>query len=276
MKFPVGLQLYSVRDALEADYEGTLKAVSEMGYEAVEFACGLYGHTPEEVRALCDKYHLVPLSTHVPIEELFADPEGVMATYQKIGCKYLVIPYIGREFFCCNERWPDLIDLAARLGKLGKKYDLTVCYHNHNFEFDNKLGDEYMLDAIYRLVPADLLQTQLDTCWVNVGGEDPAAYVRKYAGRCPTVHLKDFVGKKSEHMFALIGINDDAEKKAAANKEFTLMPCGYGVQNFPEILKACEDAGAEWIIIEQDRPSMDKSSMECAKMSIDYIKTINK
>ena len=63
------LQLYSVRDEVEKDFEGTLKAVSEFGYDGVEFA-GLYGKTPEDVRKLCEKYGLVPVSAHVGIGEM--------------------------------------------------------------------------------------------------------------------------------------------------------------------------------------------------------------
>ena len=75
-----------------------------------------------------------------------------------------------------------------------------------------KINGEYALDILYREVPADLLSTQIDTCWVNVGGENPAEYIRKYAGRVEIVHLKDFTGGKSENMYALIGIDDDSKR----------------------------------------------------------------
>ena len=70
-KFPIALQLYSVRDDLEKDFEGTLKKVKELGYDGVEFA-GLYGKSPAEVKALCEKYGLVPISAHVPFVDLMA------------------------------------------------------------------------------------------------------------------------------------------------------------------------------------------------------------
>lgn len=274
MKFPVALQLYSVRDELAADFEGTLKAVREMGYDGVEFA-GLYGHSPEEIRDFCEKYHLVPVSAHVPFREMIQDPEAVIQNYRTIGCRFVVIPHIGPDYYAGNEKFDELIAGAKRLGEVAKSLGLQLGYHNHDFEFSAKLGDEYMLDAIYRLVPADLLKTQLDTCWVNVGGENPAEYIRKYAGRCPTVHLKDFVGRKSDRMYGLIGVQEDTSKQDSETQEFCLMPVGSGVQNFPEILKAAAESGAEWMIVEQDRPSMNKTPLECAKMSLDYLNTIN-
>ena len=78
------LQLYSVRDEVEKDFEGTLKAVSEFGYDGVEFA-GLYGKTPEEVRKLCEKYGLVPVSAHVGIGEMLEN-ENVFSDYKEMGC----------------------------------------------------------------------------------------------------------------------------------------------------------------------------------------------
>ena len=143
-------------------------------------------------------------------------------------------------------------------------------YHNHDFEF-TKINGQYILDTYYQEIPADLLQTELDTCWVNVGGENPAQYVRKYTGRAPIVHLKDFSGSKTENMYSLIGT--DAAKEEASEK-FEFRPIGYGRQDIPSILAASEDAGAGWVIVEQDSPSMGKTPMECAKMSIDYLKSI--
>ena len=134
-----------------------------------------------------------------------------------------------------------------------------------------KLDGKYALEVLYDTIPADLLQTELDTCWVNVGGEEPAAYVRKFAGRAPVVHLKDFFGEKSEDMYELIGI----EKKAPARPgNFEFRPVGSGLQDFPAILAAAEDANAEWVVVEQDNPSMGLTPMECIRKSREYLKTI--
>ena len=99
----------------------------------------------------------------------------------------------------------------------------------------------------------------------------PADYIRKYSGRSPVVHLKDFAGSKSENMYELIGIEKKAE---AAPQKFEFRPVGFGKQDFPAILKAAEDAGAEWVVVEQDNPSMDLTPLECAAKSRAYLKTI--
>ena len=89
---------------------------------------------------------------------------------------------------------------------------------------------------------------QLDTCWVNVGGENPADFIRKYAGRIEIVHLKDFAGTKGGNMYALIG-NDDSKKEAAAGS-FEFRPLGSGLQDFPSILEASKEVGAHWVVVE--------------------------
>lgn len=272
MSFPIALQLYSVRDDLEKDFEGTLRKVKAMGYEGVEFA-GLYGHKPAEVKKLLDEIGLIPVSAHVPFVDLMADPEGMVNDYAEIGCKYIAIPYLTPEYRPNGEKFAEVIEGAKVLGKAAKERGLTLLYHNHDFEFE-KINGEYALDILYKSVPSDLLQTQIDTCWVNVAGEDPAAYLEKYAGRSPVVHLKDFVmpGKRPAKMYELIGIQDDQKVEEDA---FEFRPLGMGAQNFPRILEACKAVGAEWLVVEQDRPSMGKTALECAEASIKYLATIN-
>lgn len=266
--FPIALQLYSVREDMAKDFEGTLKKVKAMGYDGVEFA-GIFGKTAEEVKTLCSQIGLVPISAHVPFGNMLNDPE-LLKVYKEIGCEFVVIPWLSEEYRPGNAKFQEVIDgakfLAAKCAELG----LKLCYHNHDFEFV-KVGDEYAIDILYTEVPE--LMPQFDTCWVNVGGENPAEYVRKYAGRQEIVHLKDFVGSKSENMYALIGVDED-EKKESDGEKFELRPLGCGVQNFPEILAAAKEVGIRWVVIEQDEPSMNKAPLECAKISIDYLKAL--
>ena len=111
---------------------------------------------------------------------------------------------------------------------------------------------------LYRVIPAELLQTEIDTCWVNVAGEDPAAYVRKYKGRAPVVHLKDFYlsnrdSKSDAPFYELIGLTRRPAGRMCLNSGRWDMEC-----RTSEILKASEDAGAQWVVVEQDRPSWKK------------------
>ena len=269
MSFPVAIQVYSVRDDAAKNLRGTLEQIKEMGYDGVEFA-GLYGHTPEEVRSMCEEIGLIPISAHVPYLDMLKNPEGVLGQYATIGCKYVAVPYLTPEYRPGTPNFAEVIKNVEMLGGVAKKLGMTLLYHNHDFEF-LKINGEYALDILYDSVPADLLQTELDMCWVNVGGENPSDYLRKYSGRSPVVHLKDFAGSKSENMYELIGIEKKVE---AAPQKFEFRPVGSGKQDFPSILEAAKDAGAEWVVVEQDNPSMGLSPLECVAKSRAYLKTI--
>lgn len=269
MALPVAVQAYSVRNEMNENMRATLEKIKEMGYDGVEFA-GLYGKSPEEVKEMCEEIGLAPISAHVPYVTLIGDTEKVLSDYALIGCKYVAVPYLSEEHRPGTEEFPNVIKNIKKIGEVAKKLGITLLYHNHDFEFI-KLDGKYALDILYEEVPADLLQTQLDTCWVNVGGEDPAAYIRKYAGRCPVVHLKDFFGEKSEDMYELIGIDNKAPKRPG---NFEFRPVGSGIQNFPAILEASEQSGAEWVVVEQDQPTMGLTPIESIKKSREYLKTL--
>ena len=271
MPFPIAVQVYSVRNEAQADLFGTLSKIKEMGYDGVEFA-GLYGHSPAEVKRMCEEIGLVPVSAHVPYTDMLASPEKVIGQYAEIGCKYIAVPYLTPEFRPGTPAFPEVIKNIAHLGCVAKELGIQLLYHNHDFEFV-KIDGKYALDILYDEVSADLLATELDTCWVNVGGVNPAEYIRKYTGRSPVVHLKDFYGEKSDDMYELIGIEAKAPVRPSG---FEFRPVGKGLQDFPAILDAARDAGAYWVVVEQDKPSMGLTPLESIKESIDYLKTINK
>ena len=271
MSFPIAVQVYSVRNDAKADLKGTLKAIKEMGYDGVEFA-GLYDIPAEDIRDMCKEIGLVPISAHVPFMDMLKNPHEVLKQYATIGCKYVAIPSLPGEFRPGTPNYEYTLGYIAVIGKAAKDLGIQLCYHNHDFEFMT-IGGKYALDIMYETVPADLLQTELDTCWVNVGGVNPAEYVKKYAGRAPVVHIKDFFGEKTENMYELIGEENKAAPKRPEGFEFR--PVGAGLQNIPSILEASKEAGAEWIIVEQDSPSMGLTPMECIEKSIEYLKTVN-
>ena len=270
MALPVALQVYSVREEAKADLRGTLEQIKEMGYAGVEFA-GLYGYAPAEVKKICDEVGLIPISAHVPYLDMAGAPRAILSQYAEIGCKYVAVPYLTDKYRPGTPAFPEVIENVERIGKAAKELGIQLLYHNHDFEF-LKIDGKYALDTLYDEISADILKTELDVCWVNVGGEVPADYIRKYSGRAPVVHLKDFVGEKSENMYELIGIKSDAPVRPS---NFELRPVGSGCQDFPAILKAAEEAGAEWVVVEQDKPSMGLTPLESIEKSIGYLKTIN-
>ena len=265
MALPIALQVYSVRDYAAEDFKGTMEKVKAMGYDGVELA-GLYGHTAVELKKILDEVGLELVSAHVPVAEL--EKDEVLDDYAASGLKYVVIPWMKVD--ATENGVAEGIKTIKAIGERCKVRGLQLLYHNHDFEFE-KINDKYILDTYYSEISDELLQTEIDTCWVNVGGEKPDTYVKKYNGKAPIVHLKDFAGKKSENMYALIGSNTNKEDSEGV---FEFRPVGYGLQDIPAIIKASEDAGAKWLVVEQDKPSMDKTAMESVEMSINYLKEI--
>ena len=145
MKFPIALQLYSVRDDIAADFEGTLKKVKAMGYDGVEFA-GLYGKSAAEVKKMCDETGLIPISAHVPYGELLKGDE-TFKIYAEIGCKYIVIPWINGEYLAGGEKNAEFNENVRKFGELANANGMKLCYHNPDFEFQKDDG-EYKLDRL--------------------------------------------------------------------------------------------------------------------------------
>jgi sugar phosphate isomerase/epimerase len=268
---PVAVQIYSVREDAEKDFRGTIQKIKEIGYDAVELA-GLYGMDPSEVRAVLDEFELPAISAHVPIVELIQDLEGTLDKYLTVGCKYIAIPYLDETLRPGSDGFAGVLKEMERIGKACQEKGLVMLYHNHDFEFVKMENGSYGLDYIYETLPESLLQTELDTCWIKVAGEDPASYVRKYAGRCPVVHLKDFYkeGKPSD-MYELIGIEKTETQKSEGVFEFR--PVGHGMQDFPSILEAAAASGANWVVVEQDS-SVGRTSFEAIQMSREYLRSL--
>jgi sugar phosphate isomerase/epimerase len=266
MKTPIALQLYTVRNDMAADFEGTLKKVKEMGYDGVEFA-GIYGKTAAEVKAICKEIGLVPISAHLPLVDMIANPD-IMDIYKEIGCKYVAIPWLSEEYRPGNPKFSELIEKSKILVEKAETLGLKLCYHNHDFEF-TKVGEEYAIDILFSEVKG--LMPEFDVCWVSVAGQDPAEYIRKYKGRQEILHLKDYVGSRSKNMYELIGT---AQHGKQVEGDFEFRPVGSGLQNFPEILKAAEEVDMKWVVVELDKPTIGLTPMECAKASIDYLKSL--
>ncbi len=268
MKLPVAYQLYSAREDAEKDLQGVLKSLKDMDYDGVEFA-GFYGYSAQEIKSLLEQYGLKAVSSHVAVSLIMEDMFGVISYHQKIGCPYIAVPYLEERDRPGSERFSGMVRLIGTFGRLCRETGIQLLYHNHDFEFV-PLSGQYALDFLYGVLPPDILQAEIDTCWVKYSGIDPAGYVRKYAGRCPVLHLKDYEGyRDGKTPYALIQGGSEADQGAA----FSFKPLGMGCQNIPNVVSAALDSGVKWLVVEQDE-SPDRPSLVAARLSREYLKTI--
>lgn len=272
MNLKIGLQLYSIRDEMEKDMARALQAVKEMGYDYVEFA-GYFGKEAKQVRELLDRLGLKCVSVHQNPTLFFEEGQKAIDYLKEIGAEYCAIPWYAVEHY--RNEWDKTIQSFSELGKSLKENGIQLLYHNHDFEFQT-IGDEIILDKIYRTVPAEYLQPELDMCWVKYAGYEPVDYLEKYAGRIDIVHIKDFYCEKmgGGPVYALIDSDgSELEKESKEDRGFAFRPVGSGVQDVKAIVEAAEKAGARYLIVEQDEWGTESSLSE-AKKSIDYLKQL--
>ena len=272
-KFGVGVQLYSVRNAMAEDFEGTLRKIKEMGYEYVEFA-GYYGRSAEQIKALLDELGLKCVSVHQSLDFFDGDAKAGIDFLKTFGTKYSVIPWYGKEALAGTDKWEESLARFNQIADVMHENGMMLGYHNHDFEFE-KFEGKYLHDYIFEGVPADRIEPELDTCWVHYAGLNPADKIRDFKGRVTLVHLKDFNCKKLCGGPAYDLIDADGTPLGAPTKEdndFRLCPLGMGRQNFAEILAACEECGTEYVIVEQDNVYDGMTELEAVKISRDYLK----
>jgi sugar phosphate isomerase/epimerase len=231
-KRQMALQLYTLRDPAKADLAGTLKKVREMGWQYVQWS-GMPELPAEKIREALDTAGLKAIAAHVDVEPFEKDFDANVRFWKTVGVRHLGP---GGMMNGCRDTLKDWLNGARRLDELGAKLravDLQLSYHNHAFEFERFPDDSRTKeDILLESTKPENLSAEFDLAWIYVGGADPAAYIRKYKGRCPTVHAKDVVKAK--------------------DGKIQFKPLGQGDLNWPEIFAAGDESGVEWYIYEQD------------------------
>jgi sugar phosphate isomerase/epimerase len=272
---PVAVQVYGLRDLLEKtpeNFKNVMTKVKEMGYDGVELA-GLYGLEPEYVRDTLKEIGLVPISAHVPFADMMDDLDKVIKDYSTIGVKYLVMPYMAEEYRPANpEGFKKFLPLLNQVGEKIHAAGMTFLYHNHDFEFVKLDNGKWGYDEMFDSIPHDNLMSELDTCWCDVATHEPVEFIKKYTGRIPVVHFKDYIKKgEVKNMYKLIGI--ETEDDGTDTGYFGFRPIGFGQMIWEPILDASIEAGANWVVVEQDE-HYELDPLEAARRSREYLKIL--
>lgn len=247
----IGLQLYTVRDKIKNDLDGTLKKLSEIGYNSME-AAGynatdgtFYGEKPKAFAQKLIDLGMPLNSSHTVFEPDTA--EKVFADAADAGCKYVIYPYLPDTMRQNIDGYKATAEKFNKMGEIGNKYGLRFGYHNHAFEFENMDG-QIGMDVLIGETDPELVTFEVDLYWVTRGGYDPVEYLSKYPGRFELWHVKDMV--KTEDMF--------------------FAPVGSGKINFESIFAIKEKAGMKMYFVEQDR-FKELDPMESVEMSFNYL-----
>ncbi len=257
----LGIQLYTVRDRVEQDFEGTLAQLANIGYREVEL--GGLDKPPKVVRAALDRHGLVAPSTHVNYASLGESWPKVIEDSKVIGHTYIVNPWIDDEVRALPDGWKRAAATFNRAGEISKRAGIQFAYHNHWVEFIPTSDGKLPYDILLAECDPNLVKMEMDLCWITVGGEDPVKYFARYPGRFPMVHVKDL--KKVPNLATVRG-----GRFAGASMD-VLTDVGSGVIDWKRIFSHSEQAGIKHYFVEHDNP---KNSIETARVSYGYLERL--
>jgi len=263
-KTKIGLQLYTVREAMAQDPAGTLAKVAQIGYNSVEGATytgteNFYGMDAATFKQLLQKNGLIMPSAHYRLgeeQQNGADVQGtILHDWQKavddaaaVGIKYMVAAYLSESERGDLNHYKQVAAQFNKAGEVCKKAGIQFCYHNHyNFEFD-KQDNQYPYDILLNETDKDLVKMEMDIYWISKAGQDPVKLFNEHPGRFPLWHVKD-MDNTPQHNFTEVG---------------------NGVIDFKSIFKYADKAGLQYFFVEQDQTPGDP--FDSITKSITYIK----
>lgn len=238
----LGVQLYTVRNVIEKDPATTLKAIQDIGYSEVE---AIYGSL-DKIWSALKQTNLKPVSVHVDTA-IFMDGgsklDSTIADVKQRGFSFIVVPYIPPAQRGGADMFKNLAEKLNQAGEKAKSNNLTLCYHNHAFEF-GPLGGTTGLEMLMSNTQKDLVSLELDIFWASVAGHDPVTLLKTYSGRVALLHLKDKAkGVATQY-------NENVPHSA-------FKEAGGGTIDIPAVLAAADSAGVQNYFVEQDQTPGD-------------------
>lgn len=255
--FGISVQLWSVRDQTKKDFEGTLKKLSDMGMDGVEFA-GYFHYTnkPKELKKLLQSLNLKAAAAHVKTKDLLPENiEKTIAFHEAIDCNYLIIP-IDKRIFTNKKTADEAIAIFNQATKTLKKHGMKTGYHNHKQEFESGPNkDTTWWDYLAQNTDKEFILQQ-DVGWTWKAGKDAIAYVNKYKNRTITAHFRPGITDTTKGYNPFVG--EDG-------------------QDWKTLINAClTDGGTEWFSIEQTDYPGGITSIQAVERSFNNLNKILK
>jgi sugar phosphate isomerase/epimerase len=260
---PIGLQLYTIGDAIGRDFDGALRTVAAIGYRAVEGNLSFAGRDAKALKAAYAALGLAWRSAHCGGDELRSSLGKTIDTAHAVGLAYLVCPFplipAGIKDVLAGitlDDWKENADLFNRIGEQMRAAGITFAYHNHNIDFrvyDGVSG----YDTLLAHTDPKLVKFELDCGWMVSAGLDPVDYLTRYPDRYAMLHLKDL---KHDHI-----PNTDLKMASAE--------LGKGIVDWPRLLGVAGRTSVKGLYVEQE-PPFAGSSLDSVRISFDYLKTL--
>lgn len=246
----IGAQYYTLRDYIKTieDFEATCKKVSDIGYKIVQISGCPLGAA--EMRAVLDKYGLKCVVTHRGFDDFLNNLDEIIEYNKILGCDVCGVGSMPPKYRGSNEAVTEFIEGVKAVTPRLKEAGMYLGYHNHAFEFA-KFDGKFVIDRLIEETDPETVVFIVDTYWVQVGGKNPAAFVKKLGERARLIHFKDI--------------------KARPDNKTEMAEVGEGNLEWDEIIAACDEAGAKWALVEQDVCQRDP--FESMKMSYDFLVT---
>ncbi|MBR0553717.1 sugar phosphate isomerase/epimerase family protein [Stakelama marina] len=269
--WPLGVQLWSVKPEMDADFDGTLRALGRLGFREVETA-GLHGRSANAFRESLDRAGLRAVSAHVAMGDLRADPAGRIADAKALGAKWLVVSSPqpdrplpqGRDWIDAMHEamtptaWAENAADLTRFGAAAKRAGLMLAYHNHPFDlarYDGKRG----LDMLIAATDPELVKLELDIAWAVAGGADPVDMLNRHGDRIRLIHVK--------------GLHSRPEAGSYGSDFSTGVVGSDDVIDWPRVLRAAKRAGVMHGFVEQEPPHVQPILQSLAACR-DYLRAL--
>jgi sugar phosphate isomerase/epimerase len=261
-----GIQLYSIRDEMTADPRGSLAQLAEIGYTNVEHANYIdrkfYGYPATEFKKVLSDLGLKMISGHTVMERQhwdearkdFSDSwKFTIDDAAYMGQKYVISPWMDESIRKSYDDFSQYMDIYNKCGELCRKNGMKFGYHNHDFEFSEKLNGERLFDIMMRSIDPELVVVQVDIGNLYGGGAVAVDVVNQYPGRFENVHVKDVMKTGSEGQY-----------------ESTIL--GEGVADVRKVLELLKKTGSGQVLIIEQESYQGKTSFECVKKDLEIMK----
>jgi sugar phosphate isomerase/epimerase len=245
---PIGLQVYSVRDALSKDFDGTLTQVAKMGYDGVE----LFGALPANTKKLVSDLSLRVSSKHGSYDDFLKDLQPHLDQVSDLGASVLVCAW---SMATPENSWEKITEDLEKFAQAAKGQAIAFAYHNHAHELTQKVGNQTVLD--YMATNAPTMQFEQDIAWLHAGGVNPAQYLETHANRTVLAHVKDIKAKSGD------------KQDPTGLSYWETVELGNGDVNLGAALTAVGKTKSKWLLVEQDNSD---DPMRSVKNNLEWLR----